>query len=110
MAYMDPMTPIMTTVIHKPSDLLTPRASETPKRLSIPMAPEYKTMGNKVTTKEKMRIAATMVRVIPSNLLSKNCGMVVSPIFKYLGTKKMAAITRAMDEVTSQAITIKPLT
>ena len=110
MAYIDPITPIMTTVIHNPSDLLTPKASETPNRLSMPMAPEYNTIGSKVTTKEKMSMAATIVLVIPSNLLSKNCGMVVSPIFKYLGTKKMAAITNAIEEVTSQAITIKPFT
>jgi hypothetical protein len=67
-------------------------------------------MGSKVTTKEKIRMAATIVLVNPSNLLSKNCGMVVNPIFRYLGTKKMAAITRAIEEVTSQAITINPLT
>src|SRR5690606_17602462 len=52
----------------------------------------------------------TRVLVTPSNLFSKNWGMVVSPIFRYLGIKKIAAITKAMEEVTSQAMTIKPLT
>ena len=65
-------------------------------------------MGSKVTTKEIIKKKATIVRVALSNLFSKNWGIVVKPIFKYMGTKKIAAATNAKAEVTSQPIIIKP--
>ncbi len=81
---------------------------EKSKILSMLMAPEYNTIGSKVTTKELISKKATMERICESNLFSRNSGMVVSFIFKNRGMIKIAAITSAIAEVTSQAITMIP--
>ena len=57
------------------------------KILSKLIAPVYNTIGNSVTTKETIKNRATNVLVVLSNRCSRNWGMVVSPIFKYFGTK-----------------------
>ena len=64
--------------------------------------------GNGVFTKEIIKKKATRVRVVLSKRFSKYWGMVVNPIFKYLGTKYTAATMSASAEVTSQAIMINP--
>src|SRR5690606_14671520 len=96
------------TVNHMPSPLLIPNTSDTLKMLSILMAPVYSTMGNKVTTKETISNKATMVFVRLSYLFWIYSGMVVRPMRRQVGRKYNAAITRAIAEVTSQAMMIMP--
>jgi hypothetical protein len=79
------------------------------KILSILIAPEYKTIGRRVTTNELISKKATTERVVASKRLSRNSGIVVNFNFKNFGTIKIAAITRAMADVISHAITIIPL-
>ena len=64
--------------------------------------------NKKVNKDDIIKNNATIVLVELSNLDSKNCGIVMSPIFKYFGTKYNAAKINANEEVTSQAIIIKP--
>ena len=86
----------------------TLKSVEKSKTLSILIAPEYSTIGNKVTTKDSINKKATIERVVPSKRFSKNSGIVVKPIRINRGKKKIAAMTRAIAEVTSQAMTMIP--
>lgn len=76
--------------------------------LSKLIAPVYNTMGKRVTTNEIIKKKATKERVNPSNRFSKNCGMMVNLILRYLGTKYTAVKIKAKAEVTSQEMMIKP--
>ncbi len=99
---------MQTTVSQSPSDFETPTTSEILNILSRLIAPVYNTIGKSVTTNEITRNRATKLRVIPSKRFSRNSGIVVSPSFKYLGIKTIAAKTSASAEVTSQPIIINP--
>ncbi len=81
-----------------------PRALSIPKIWLNTNAPEYKTVGkyvNKYPNKNRIEI---ILFNLESYLFSKNSGIVVIPIFKYLGKNQSASMDSAKHDVASQAI------